>query len=276
MPGFREYEVPLPLQGLIRTLHYFEMDFAHPFPGQPAPYITCLANTEQNLYLLPCDPLRVVAASGQSFPAPPAIITGPKDRPVGLAFGNNHLMIKLAFYPTALYRLTGMDMRQTVNMGLDAALFFPGQMTALLQSVRQLQAQEERISTIFAFVQTAMAHKCRPEEPIDRVARAMLDPMENLSPVEWAAKACMSSRQFERQFLTRVGISPKLFLRIVRFEYAMQIKAAHPNCSWADIALQSGYADSPHLQKDFRSFAEFAPGALYNSPNSGNGALPTG
>ena len=124
MPGFREYEVPLPLQGLIRTLHYFEMDFGHPFPGQPAAYITCLANTEQNLYLLPCDPLRVVAASGQSFPAPPAIITGPKDRPVGLAFGNNHLMIKLAFYPTALYRLTCMDMQQTVNMGLDASLFF--------------------------------------------------------------------------------------------------------------------------------------------------------
>jgi AraC-like DNA-binding protein len=88
--------------------------------------------------------------------------------------------------------------------------------------------------------------------------------------------ACLSLRQFERNFRIRVGISPKLFIRIVRFEYAMKIKNSYPDKSWSEIALECGYTDSSHLLKEFKEFAEFPPSQFYLQPTSGNSEFPTG
>ena len=104
----------------------------------------------------------------------------------------------------------------------------------------------------------------------------MLDPLKNYSLEEWAAMACLSLRQFERNFIIRVGISPKLFIRIVRFEYAMKIKNSYSDKSWSEIALECGYTDSSHLLKEFKEFAEFPPSQFYLQPTSGYSDFPTG
>jgi len=93
---------------------------------------------------------------------------------------------------------------------------------------------------------------------------------------EWAAMACLSLRQFERNFIKRVGISPKLFIRIVRFEFAMKIKNNCPDKTWSEIAMECGYTDSSHLLKEFKEFAEFPPSRFYLYPTSGYSEFPTG
>jgi AraC-like DNA-binding protein len=104
----------------------------------------------------------------------------------------------------------------------------------------------------------------------------MLDPTMNLSQSGWASMACLSLRQFERNFSDRVGISPKLFVRIVRFENSMKIKNKSREKSWAEIALECDYTDSSHMLREFRQFAEFTPGSLFGFQTSGFGDFPTG
>jgi transcriptional regulator GlxA family with amidase domain len=115
-----------------------------------------------------------------------------------------------------------------------------------------------------------------PEEPIDLVAIKMLDPFTAYSIPEWASMACLSIRQFERNFTTRVGISPKMYTRIVRFENAMKVKNKSPEKSWSDIACECEYDDSSHLLREFRQFADFPPGTLLKKQTSGYGDFPTG
>lgn len=277
MPYFNQYIPAAGLENLVREIHVFRVEWPElPNPQLPPPYITCLANTEQNLYFFPYDPVQTVSESGTVTPAPPLIVTGPKDRPVGLKFGRNHLLIKVAFYPTGMYRLLGCDMTKTVNQGLNAVDFWGEEVNALLCEIRQSAGFDQMIDKISSFLLSKLELACRPEEPIDVVAREMLNPACQYSLEEWAARACLSLRQFERNFTSRVGLPPKLFLRIVRFEQAMKLKNERPTASWSEIALECAYTDSSHLLKDFRSFAEFPPGKLYGDPNSGNGVYPTG
>jgi methylphosphotriester-DNA--protein-cysteine methyltransferase len=70
----------------------------------------------------------------------------------------------------------------------------------------------------------------------------------------------MSTRQFERRFLTRVGLSPKLFCRIQRFSHVFQVFEAGRN--WAQAAVECGYYDQAHLVKNFREFSGDAPSQL--------------
>ncbi len=274
MPFYKTYPPSPALSKIIREIQVFSANWDKE-ANLPPQFITCLANTEQNLYFFAHDPVSVVPAVKVEIPAPPVIVTGPKFTPVGLKFGKDHLMIKVAFHPTGTYRLLGANMQQTVNTGLDATDFWGNDVTEILEAIRETPF-EDIAALIISFIEKKFDQKIRPEEPIDDVAIQMLDPLQDHTLEEWAKKACLSLRQFERSFVQRVGISPKLFIRIVRFEHAMKIKNQYPDKSWSMIALECGYTDSSHILKDFKSFADFPPSEFYLKQTSGYSELPTG
>lgn len=274
-PFYKKYLPPKQLEPLIRDIQVLHIVWS-PGAELPPPFITCLANAEQNLYFYPQDPVRVVTKNKISVTAPPVVITGPKTKPVGILYDKNYLMIKVAFHPTGLFRLLGLSMQPFINMGLDAAEYLGKQVMLVFKSLGAVANYDEMVAVVLDFLQKKISEQLRPEEPIDKVAIAMLDPSYDLTLEQWSAEACLSVRQFERNFSTRTGISPKLFLRIVRFEQAMKIKNADNNKSWAEIAIECGYTDSAHILKEFKSFAEFPPSGFFLQPTSGYSELPTG
>jgi len=74
--------------------------------------------------------------------------------------------------------------------------------------------------------------------------------------------AGISRQHIARKFDRYVGISPKLFSRIMRFQDLMNtIRAAH-NIDWASIALDLGYYDQAHMISDFKEFSGQTPGSF--------------
>ncbi|HEU5052323.1 MAG TPA: AraC family transcriptional regulator [Hanamia sp.] len=275
MPFFKSYPPPVSLKSIIREFQIYHANWNEE-KDLPPPFITCLANTEQNLYIYLNDEIKVVPAEKVEIPAPKVIVTGPKFKPVGLLFGKDHFMIKVAFHPTGTFRLLGINMEKTVNTGLDATTFWGNEILEVISILKEKNSYDEVITEVISFIEKKFDNNCRPEEPIDLIAIQMSDPSYNNTLEEWACKACLSIRQFERNFKTRVGISPKLFIRIVRFGNAMCIKNKYPDKSWSEIALEAGYTDSSHILREFKEFAEFPPSDFYLKPTSGFSEFPTG
>lgn len=75
-----------------------------------------------------------------------------------------------------------------------------------------------------------------------------------------AAECGLGARQLLRRFRAGVGIGPKLFSRIARFQRAVSMLAAPESVSLADLAARCGYYDQAHLNRDFRQLAGIAPG----------------
>ena len=65
-------------------------------------------------------------------------------------------------------------------------------------------------------------------------------------------------RRLERLFHDEVGLSPKRWARVIRFQHAFQ-EASKPNPDWAQTASALGYADQAHLTREFREFAGIPP-----------------
>ena len=76
---------------------------------------------------------------------------------------------------------------------------------------------------------------------------------------EAARVAGLGGRQFGRRFVQQVGMRPKLYARIARFEAALDGKARSPTKPWSDVAHEFGYHDQMHLVHDFREFAGETP-----------------
>lgn len=76
----------------------------------------------------------------------------------------------------------------------------------------------------------------------------------------------MSPRNMQRLFLRHMGITPKLYGRINRFQQCLQ-SIGESGESLTGIAYKFGYADQSHFIRDFKAFADktpsaFSPGAL--------------
>ena len=114
-------------------------------------------------------------------------------------------------------------------------------------------------SDLAGIERTLTAHDPRePDSLVEEAARLL-----SASPDVAAAASTVgiSPRHLERRFQASVGLPPKLFARIRRFQRVFP--AIEPaGAAWVDAAAACGYYDPAHLIRDFRDFAGEPPAAL--------------
>jgi AraC-like DNA-binding protein len=83
--------------------------------------------------------------------------------------------------------------------------------------------------------------------------------------VEGLAHAAGVSRQrLTRVFREQVGVSPKLYCRLARFQSALAYSRQRGNADWAQAAAELGYADQSHMVAEFREFSGLTPRRLFS------------
>jgi AraC-like DNA-binding protein len=100
---------------------------------------------------------------------------------------------------------------------------------------------------------------------VSGIARAAMDVQVSggcLRVSDLAQNAGLGIRQFERRFRAEIGIAPKLYARIVRFETALRRKTSAPATRWTDIAHSLGYHDQMHMVHDFNRLSGDSPSVI--------------
>ncbi len=69
----------------------------------------------------------------------------------------------------------------------------------------------------------------------------------------------ISPRRLSQIFREQVGVSPKLYCRIRRFQQAVQQIHRGDDIHWAELALTCGYYDQSHFTNDFHAFSGLSP-----------------
>jgi AraC-like DNA-binding protein len=69
----------------------------------------------------------------------------------------------------------------------------------------------------------------------------------------------LSPKRFIERFKTTVGVTPKHYCRILRFQHALSHAENGHRMDWTRIAMDCGYFDQAHFIHDFRAFAGITP-----------------
>ena len=69
----------------------------------------------------------------------------------------------------------------------------------------------------------------------------------------------LSQRRFIQVFKAEVGMTPKLFSRIQRFQQTRTFIQHNPSINWADLAVDLGYFDQSHFIREFLEFSGLSP-----------------
>lgn len=87
-------------------------------------------------------------------------------------------------------------------------------------------------------------------------------------------KVGFSQKHFISIFKKHVGITPKGFMKIIRFQKVItDLESGHaPN--WSKIALESGYFDQAHFNHDFKLYSGFTPNQYIELKNENLNYVP--
>ncbi len=177
--------------------------------------------------------------------------------------GKDFLVIQVIFQPGALFRLTGIPAYELTNAYLDAETIFAKDIREVNARLNSIDNYIDMIKIVETFLYQLIAKNKKEYHAVDRIGNLMLQNVENTS-LDWLAKeSCLSSKQFERKFNERMGINPKYFARIVKFDKAFRMKNRYPNLDWLSIAIDCGYCDYQHLAKSYKEFTGHSPSAFH-------------
>ena len=97
---------------------------------------------------------------------------------------------------------------------------------------------------------------------IDSLAASVLRRSGRVT-VEGMARASGVSRQHvARAFRERIGVGPKLYSRIARFQSILSYSGAGVSIDWALAAIDMGFADQSHMIAECRRFSGLTPQAI--------------
>jgi AraC-like DNA-binding protein len=78
--------------------------------------------------------------------------------------------------------------------------------------------------------------------------------------LEVTERSGLSRRRLAQLFREQVGLTPKHYCRILRFQQVVRQIASGQAIDWAGVALDTGYYDQSHLAHEFREFSGISPG----------------
>ncbi|TDN35788.1 AraC family transcriptional regulator [Hymenobacter sp. UV11] len=208
------------------------------------------------------DQVKLSKGPGQEFvQRARSIIIGPQQLPITLDLGQQHQAVVVCLKPAGMYRLLGIPMAELVDCDYDARLVMGQEIDELVDCLQEARTHQQRNDITQRYLLGKLS-KLKALLPFDLAMLHQVHASGNLPIERVAARACLSVRQFERKSYERLGLSPKVYSRMIRFSHAYKYKETAPQLSWTEIAHRCGYFDQMHFIRDFKFFAGFAPSLL--------------
>jgi AraC-like DNA-binding protein len=130
-----------------------------------------------------------------------------------------------------------------------------------LECLRELRSTARQLEVVDQVLSRFVEQRNEADSVVTAAVNAIMEAETVPDVTKVAALAGLSLRQFQRRFNDEVGIAPKLFCRIQRFQRVFQALDS-PRFTWVNAAVHCGYYDQAHLIRDFRDFSGEPPVAL--------------
>ena len=177
------------------------------------------------------------------------------------------------FRPAAVRRFFAVDMKDAVDREVELpAVTDPLQMEDLLEALGPEADSSRLFERLEAFLASRLSDRLaadagQSERLIDRAVGLVVAGKGRSTIRLLAAELGCHVRSLERAFAQDLGITPKLFARIVRLNAVLATFDEPERSNGVDLALEMGFFDQAHLLRDVRLLA----GRRLSAPRADDG-----
>ena len=246
---YAEYPPPPALAGIVDKFWILEGQA----PGVPEP-------------IIPDGRVEIVLHFGQPFDRhhtdgrverqAPALVVGQMRAPICIAPGGTAGVAGIRLAPAATRMMLRCPAGEITGQFVEIDALF-GSTSILRERLAAAANDAARVQLLERWVRARVA--ALPAREVETAVRAIADSNGAVDLLSIAAHAGISLRQLERRFLADVGLTPKVFARLVRLQAAL--RRISDGEALADAAVACGYYDQAHMARDFGHLAETSPTA---------------
>jgi AraC-like DNA-binding protein len=168
-------------------------------------------------------------------------------------------IIGIHFKPGGAFPFLGLPAGDLVDSHIDLETLWGPLAGRLRERLCEARTSAERFQLLH---EALLSRLCRGVEQHYAVSAAleMFGKNQAGPRVREAAKYLgLSQRRFIQVFKAEVGLTPKLFSRIQRFQQTRAFIQNNLSINWADIAVDLGYFDQSHFIREFLEFSGLSP-----------------
>ncbi|MCM8568787.1 helix-turn-helix domain-containing protein [Gramella jeungdoensis] len=176
----------------------------------------------------------------------------------------------IRMHPVIGYYFLRIPMWEITNRQIEITGILNGSMCRDLRSAQR----NERIDTLEHQILDEFLGHYLPEkkmymnDPIYHAVNKIIQCNGIVKIKDLAREYCMSHRNFNRNFLLKVGISAQAYAKIWQMENAIKLIMQNPEASLTEIAFRAGYYDVSHLAHDFKEKTGALPTSFRRNDNS--------
>jgi AraC-like DNA-binding protein len=207
--------------------------------------------------------IELVVSLGDGAPGP--LVCGPHSQPTVIDASGPATIAGVHFKPGGAYPFLNLPVRELHNGHTPLRWLWGAAADALHD---RLLAAKTPAKVFRVLEQALLAQLNRPPVRSSAVAVALAELRGGLpsqSITQLADNVGLSARRFIQAFTDEVGLTPKLFGRVARFQRTLRLIDGGPQPEWSALALACGYYDQSHLIHDFHEFSGLSPAAYLNA-----------
>lgn len=259
MPGCR-VRPPQRLAGLIECLWYWQ--------GAPGPHLQerLLPTGEASLILnLSEDLIAMYEDDGRSGRYSHAVVSGPRSGCFTIDCNQQERVAGVQFRPGGVFPFLRMPASELEDASFAMEDLWGAEAAIVRERVLAAPAPRAMLEVLARCMEERLrapgGKVTQPHEAVIYMAGALNQCAEPASVKRVTERIGMSQRRVTQLFHEQVGVSPKTFHRVRRFQFTLRQLRGRHDVDWADLAAVCGYYDQAHLAHDFRLLAGMTPGA---------------
>lgn len=245
-----------PLNRYIEQLVYYT-DY---YPAYTAVYMLPEGKVE---LLIPLDDGARTFYTGSGFTQAvtvrKAIVCGMQQKPVYTRADHGATMVAVKFTSGGSFPFVQQPVVEVNNLFVDAEQVFGRSILFLREQLAELAEPEAILRRLEQYLFDCFDPLDGEQKMIDFTLRRLMNWREPAVVQTIAAEVGYSHKQFIHLFKKHVGLTPKLFQRVTRFNQALQQMHTAEEPNWFDVSYRYGYYDQAHFINEFKRFSTITP-----------------
>lgn len=212
------------------------------------------------------DPFITYLANGENFIQPKGFAISQMRRFIEIESNGKTGFVSVRFYPWGAHHFFKEPIENFLDDTIDIKYLWKDSET-ILDRLKITDTPDEKANLIQTFLLGKLNDNKKELYKIDQAIKLIRKTKGQLSVEEVCEKTNLSYKQLEREFLTTVGATPKIFSRITRFLDLCHNLKDYENKNLTNLALDMGFYDQAHFIKEFKDFSGVTPKEYFEHNN---------
>jgi AraC-like DNA-binding protein len=169
-------------------------------------------------------------------------------------------LMGVVFRPGGAVGLLGASALEFCDRSVALDLVWGSQASPLMEQLRDAASAGKRLRILEAAITDRTLRDGRAIHPALDYALQVFNNATHIRAVADVSREIgWSRRWFSHAFSEQVGMTPKRYCRLMRFQRVVRQIASDQPVDWVDVALTGGFCDQAHMVHEFRAFSGLSP-----------------